>query len=88
MLHVAEQLQTIGGDALIVDPKRAASRRLVPLDDVVLDELARPLERFPAAPTELVVGKPVGSARQAVVVRRRMASDREASRPVGRHSVP
>jgi integrase len=61
--HVEEQLQTIGGVAQMVDLKRAASRRLVPLDDLVLAELARHLEHSPAGPADLLIrnrsGQPI-----------------------------
>lgn len=86
VVHVEEQLQTVGGVPQMVDLKRPASRRLVPLDDLVLDELARHLERFPAEQSDLVVrmrsGGPVKRSSYGAAWR---AAVKRAGLPVGTH---
>jgi len=63
-VHVEEQLQSINGAEPVLCPlKTRASRRVVPVDDVVLDALAEHVRRWAAGPHGLLVtnrsGRPV-----------------------------
>ena len=63
-VHVEEQLQGVNGAApVLCPPKTRASRRVVPVDDVVLDALSTHMQRWEPGPHGLLVtnrvGKPV-----------------------------
>lgn len=62
-LRVDRQLQTLKGEPRLVAPKTEASRRTIPLPNVVLDALAHHLATYPRGPDGLIFtddrGRPI-----------------------------
>jgi integrase len=59
-IHVEQQLTGNGAAPRLAPPKTRASRRAVPVDDVVLDAVSEHLRRFPAGRDSLLVANRLG----------------------------
>ena len=60
-IHVEEQLQGDGGAPVLSPLKTKASRRVVPVDDVVLQAVAQHVERWPQGPGGLLITNRIGT---------------------------
>lgn len=87
-IHVEEQLQGANGRAPAFAPlKTRASRRVVPVDDVVLTAITTHMQQWRPGAGGLL-NEPTRRACAAIVVRGPLTGGREGVRPTARHPVP